>query len=271
MFISLVLGLCVGAILGITGAGGGIFAVPALVIGMGWSLPQAAPVALVAVAGSAALGAVEAWRKNLVRYRAAIVMALAGIPVTAAGAFVAHHTSPTLLTLLFAAVMIVVAVRLLRSQHKKTTTDTQEITTYRVVLDEHTERFVWTMWTWLLFLSFGAITGFMTGLLAVGGGFIIVPLLRQFTPLTIHGCIATSLLVIALVSSGGIVTTVMHGASLPLPMTVWFALSTAAGMFIGRKIGNYLPDHIAQLSFAGLLIIVALGMAINATIVRFAA
>jgi uncharacterized membrane protein YfcA len=54
--------------------------------------------------------------------------------------------------------------------------------TYPVELDEHTGRFIWAVNTWLLFLMFGAVTGFMTGLLAVGGGFIIVPLLRQFTP-----------------------------------------------------------------------------------------
>jgi uncharacterized membrane protein YfcA len=55
MVISLLSGLLVGAVLGITGAGGGIFAIPTLVMGMGWAPQQAAPVALVAVAGSAAL------------------------------------------------------------------------------------------------------------------------------------------------------------------------------------------------------------------------
>src|SRR5687768_2090448 len=39
-------GLAVGAVLGLTGAGGSILAVPLLVAGLGWTLPQAAPVAL---------------------------------------------------------------------------------------------------------------------------------------------------------------------------------------------------------------------------------
>ena len=56
MLLSLLLGVLVGAVLGLTGAGGGILAVPALVVGMGWSMQQAAPVALVAVAGGAAVG-----------------------------------------------------------------------------------------------------------------------------------------------------------------------------------------------------------------------
>jgi len=53
MLTSLILGAIVGAVLGLTGAGGGILAVPALVAGMGWPMQQATPVALVAVAGSA--------------------------------------------------------------------------------------------------------------------------------------------------------------------------------------------------------------------------
>lgn len=46
MVISLLSGLLVGAVLGIAGAGGGIFAIPTLVMGMGWAPQQAAPMAL---------------------------------------------------------------------------------------------------------------------------------------------------------------------------------------------------------------------------------
>lgn len=262
MVISLLLGLCVGAVLGITGAGGGIFAMPTLVMGMGWVPQQAAPVALVAVAGSAALGAIEAWRKGLVRYRAAIVMTIAGVPMTGAGLFVAQSSSPTLLTLLFAGVMSAVAWRLMQTPESSTAQ------TYPVMLNGQTGRFIWVLHTWLLFLTFGAVTGFMTGLLAVGGGFIIVPLLRQFAPLSIHSCIATSLMVVALVSIGGIITAVAHGATLPLPFTLWFVFSTVTGMVIGRRLSHYLPEKVVQRGFAGLLIAVALGMVFNALLRR---
>ena len=74
MEISLILGVVVGVVLGLTGAGGGILAVPALVIGMGWSVQEATPVALIAVASGAALGAFDGLCKGLVRYKAALVM-----------------------------------------------------------------------------------------------------------------------------------------------------------------------------------------------------
>ncbi|MGL6175697.1 MAG: sulfite exporter TauE/SafE family protein, partial [Vibrionaceae bacterium] len=139
MVISLLLGLLVGAVLGLTGAGGGIFAIPALVLGMDWTPQQAAPVALVTVAASAALGAIDAWRKGLVRYRAAIVITLAGVPMTSAGLWVAHRASPILLTVLFACVMLFVAWRLMRKPQAS------ELRTFPVAVNEETGRFVWTI------------------------------------------------------------------------------------------------------------------------------
>lgn len=106
MLISLILGSLVGAVLGMTGAGGGILAVPALVAGMGWSMQQATPVALIAVAGSAAIGTAEAWRRRLVRYRAALVMTAAGMPMTSLGVRLAHRLPQRLLMLMFALVML---------------------------------------------------------------------------------------------------------------------------------------------------------------------
>jgi uncharacterized membrane protein YfcA len=61
-----VLGMLIGAVLGLTGAGGGILAVPVLVAGMHWFMRQAAPVALIAVATGAAVGATDGFKQGLV-------------------------------------------------------------------------------------------------------------------------------------------------------------------------------------------------------------
>jgi uncharacterized protein len=71
-----VLGILTGAFMGLTGAGGGILAVPVLVAGMHWSIQQAAPVALMAVAAGVAVGAVDGFKHGLVRYKAAILMGM---------------------------------------------------------------------------------------------------------------------------------------------------------------------------------------------------
>ena len=59
MEISLILGVLIGLVMGVTGAGGGVLAVPALIAGMGWTMQAAAPVALLAVVGGSALDAIE--------------------------------------------------------------------------------------------------------------------------------------------------------------------------------------------------------------------
>ena len=62
------LGAIIGAILALTGAGGGILAVPLLVFGLGLSMVEAAPIGLLAVGLAASVGAVLGLRQGIVRY-----------------------------------------------------------------------------------------------------------------------------------------------------------------------------------------------------------
>ena len=190
MLTSLILGVLVGAILGLTGAGGGILAVPALVVGMGWTMQQAAPVALIAVAGGAAIGAAEGFRRKLVRYKAAILMAVSGVPVTSVGIRMAQALPQRTLLMLFSTVMLIVAARLYLQARKAKDGDVGESLRLGRI-DPETGRFVWTWATAAMLGAIGALTGFMTGLLGVGGGFVIVPMLRRFTNLSMHGIVAT--------------------------------------------------------------------------------
>lgn len=264
MLISVFLGVLVGAILGLTGAGGGILAVPALVVGMGWPMQQAAPVALIAVAGSAAIGAAEALRRHLVRYKAAVLMAVAGVPVTSIGIRIAQLLPQRVLLGLFACVMLVVAGRLMLQARQSGLDDARE--QYPAEINPSTGQFSWTWPTALLLASIGAATGFMTGLLGVGGGFVIVPMLRRFTNVSMHGIVATSLLVIALVGFGGVITSLAYGNKFPLALTAYFTLATAAGMLVGRLASSRLSARHVQMGFAGVLVVVALGLLGKATI-----
>ncbi|MEA3084999.1 MAG: uncharacterized protein QOC89_2696 [Paraburkholderia sp.] len=266
MLTSLILGVLVGAVLGLTGAGGGILAVPALVAGMGWPMQQATPVALIAVAGSAAIGALEAFRQRLVRYRAALFMAAAGVPLTSLGARLAHALPQRVLLALFATVMLVVAARLLSQALPRGRPNHVESRFCVGHINPNTGRLVWSWTTGIALAATGALTGLMTGLLGVGGGFIIVPMLRKVTDVSMHGIVATSLMVIALVGSGGAVATVLHGAPLPLALTLWFGLATAAGMVAGRLASHRLSALHVQVGFAGVLICVALGLMAKAAL-----
>lgn len=91
MLLAGVLGLLMGLVMGLTGAGGGILGVPALVLGLGLSMTQAAPVSLLAVGAAAAVGALDGLRHRLVRYRAALLIALLGALFSPVGVFLAHQ------------------------------------------------------------------------------------------------------------------------------------------------------------------------------------
>ena len=262
MLISLLLGALVGAVLGLTGAGGGMLAVPALVVGLHWSMQQAAPVALIAVASGAAVGAVDGLRRGLVRYRAAVLMALCGVPMTSVGQRLAHELSQRVLLLAFASLMLWVAQRLFR-QARAGHQDLL-VPSRLGLIDPQTGRFVWSPATLALVAGIGALTGFMTGLLGVGGGFVIVPMLRRFTRLPMQGIVATSLLVIALVGVGGVASAWWRGQAMPLTETALFSVATTLGMLVGRQGAARISSRQVQIGFSAVLALVALGLLFKA-------
>ncbi len=133
-------------------------------------------------------------------------------------------------------------------------------------VDPATGRFRWTWPTAAALAATGSLTGLMTGMLGVGGGFIIVPMMRKLTDVSMHGIVATSLMVIALVDSGGVLATATHGATLPLEVALWFTGATAAGMLSGRLASHHIAARQVQLGFASILVCVALGLLVKAAL-----
>ena len=256
MVLSAFLGVLIGTILGLTGAGGGILAVPALTTAMHWTLQQAAPVALIAVALGAAVGAAEGWRKGLVRYKAAALIAVSGFPMVYGGQALAHQIAQPLLQAGFAAVMLWVAFRLYRQAGKQDAGESLMLGTM-TQLDPASGKFVWTLPTAGVLVSIGGLTGFLTGLLGVGGGFVIVPLLRKLTPVAMPGVVATSLMVVALVSASGVVSALLHQVAIPWTAALTFSFTTVIGMVLGRRLATRLAPHTVQAAFAGVLAVVA--------------
>ncbi len=251
MGIAAALGVLIGAIMGIMGAGGGILAVPVLVAGLNWSMQQAAPVALVAVASGALVGAIDGFRHRLVRYKAAGLMAVCGIPMTHVGQLWAHALPQYLLMGGFAALMVMVARRFYRQAQMGAHASDDVL--HLAFINPSTGQFIWTPVTALVLSGIGAFTGLMTGLLGVGGGFLIVPLMRRFTNLSLPGVVATSLFLISLVSSGGVINALASGAQLPVLETSGFVLAMVSGMLLGRHLSRRLDARQVQIGFAALL------------------
>lgn len=242
--------------MGVMGAGGGILAVPVLVAGLHWSMQQAAPVALVAVASGAIVGSIDGFRHRLVRYKAAGLMAVFGIPMTHVGQLGAHAVPQQWLMGGFSLLMLVVARRFY--QQSKQRLETTDDVRHLAFISEATGKFIWTPLTACVLGGIGLFTGLMTGMLGVGGGFLIVPLMRRFTNLSLPGIVATSLFLIALVSSGGVASALLAGAELPPMETGSFVLAMVSGMLIGRRCSRRLQPQQVQLGFSMMLLALAL-------------
>ena len=195
MWMLILEGLAIGGLLGLTGAGGGILAVPALMASQGWTVAQAAPVGLLAVTLSALVGTFEGLFKKIVRYRAALWIALISIPSARYGVHLGGIISPVWLTLAFSLVMLVVAYRIF---FKKVNDHTGVL----CKVNQTTGRLIWNMKTALSLGAIGVVAGLLTGLLGVGGGFVIVPALSKVTDLDMRSIVATSLMIIFLI--GGV-------------------------------------------------------------------
>ncbi|SFF26290.1 hypothetical protein SAMN04488120_101255 [Fontimonas thermophila] len=268
------LGTLVGVVLGLTGAGGAILAVPLLMWGLGWSLAQAAPVALVAVTAAALAGTLAAWPARIVRWRAALLLAGAGAASAPLGLHAAAALPDLWLRRAFAVVLLVAAARML---HQATRTAEQAFEhlpapvpgaddSGRAIcrISAATGRILWTIPCMAVIALTGALTGLLSGLLGVGGGFIIVPVLRAVTTLSMHAAIATALMAVALTGSAAVASAIAHDLHLPWAVALPFVGGALAGMFAGRRIAPRIPGSWLQRGFALLLIGVAGALALQA-------
>lgn len=258
------LGLAVGSILALTGAGGAILAVPLLVFGMGLTVAEAAPVALLAVAFAALIGALLGLRTGVVRYKAAMVMSAFGLCLSPIGLWAASQIPNRPLAVVFSCVLLYVSVNMFRQARRELLGfSSDESCGPPCMLDQTRGKLTWTLPCFRAMVASGMAAGFLSGLLGVGGGFVIVPALKKVTNLPVRSIIATSLGVITLVSFGGVIGATLSGAmnwEIALP----FAAGGFTGMLTGRSIGERLKGPRLQQSFAVFAFVVAVSMMLKA-------
>ncbi len=254
------LGSFIGIVLALTGAGGAIIAVPLLMFSLHLTVAEAAPVGLLAVGLSAAIGALLAFKQKIVRYRAASLIAAMGALTAPIGIWAAQQLPNAPLTLLFACVLIYVAIRMFhQSLHEN---DVRIMADPPCWLDEIGERLVWNIPCFRALAFSGTMAGFLSGLLGVGGGFVIVPTLKKVTNLNTSFILATSLAIIALVSLAGVVSAIFIG-TLKWSIAFPFCGGTIAGMLVSRLFADRFAEHRLQQSFAILAISVAIGLIVK--------
>ena len=264
--LALIFGAAVGFSLGLTGGGGSIIAVPLLVYGLGMPPRQAVAVSLAAVGATALVGAVHRLRRREVEVRTGLMFALAGMIGAPIGSVIARRVPESLLLTLFGALMLWVALVMWRKASRRP----EEAAVIRapgahppdtgrgvVCRRDPAGRLTMTSRCATVLAAAGVATGVLSGLFGVGGGFVVVPALVLFSGMGIHRAVATSLLVIALVSASGVVSKVLAGEPLAAGVTGLFVAGGIAGLGLGTVFARRLSPVTLQKVFAVVIVAVA--------------
>ena len=261
---AILLGSIVGLILAISGAGGGIIAVPLLVFGLGLPVREAGPIGLLAVGVAAGLATVLGLRKGIVRYRAAALVGAFGVLMAPLGVWLAQRIPNVPLMVAFALILAWTGVQTLRRTLRSAGENAELLTGQPCRIGPDTGRFIWNLPCARMLSLTGLLSGLMSGLLGVGGGFVIIPALTRYSDLDQRSILATSLGVITLVACGS-VAAAAAGGSIAWPVAIPFGAGAVAGLLAGRLIAARLAGPRLQQSFAVVCLLVASLMIARAT------
>jgi uncharacterized protein len=237
ILLELVLGYGIGLSLSLLGGGGSILTVPVLVYLVGQAPQVAVTTSLAIVGANSLMGAMFHGSKGKLDWNVALLFGSAGMLVAYLSAGISKHISPEILLIAFALLMLGIGVMLLLRRTK------EEETSYRSK-------------PLMLVLVSGAGVGLLTGILGVGGGFLVVPALVMLLGLPIQVAVGTSLVVIAMNSMAGFMGHVSSG-SFDWMVTLVFVAAGLVGTFSGMKLSSRLSSSKLHKAFAIFVIALA--------------
>ncbi len=238
-------GVLVGFVLGLVGGGGSILAVPLLLYLVGVKEPHVAiGTSAFAVAANAAIGLWNHGRAGTVNWRCGFIYAAAGVVGAFGGSTLGKSIDGHKLLLLFALLMIAVAVLMFR-QRGEVGVEGAQCSRENVVKVG----------------GYGLGTGVFSGFFGIGGGFLIVPGLVASTSMPILRAIGTSLIA---VTAFGLTTSFNYALSglVNWPLAGVFILGGVVGSALGTRASTALSADKGKLNtvFAGFVMVVAFYM-----------
>lgn len=258
LIVLLITGAGIGFASGLLGVGGGFIMVPVqywLLTSMGIDPTIAIRVSigtsLAVILPTAISGAYGHYKKSAVLLKPAISLGVTGIIGSIIGGTIASNIPGDILTFIFGAAAIIVAIRMIMSKNNGSNEEPKNNLFY--------------------YIAGGLFAGFMSGLLGVGGGFIIVPFMLILMKYDIHKAIGTSTAVIVFTSIGGIISYILNGQgvyglppySLGYVNMLQFAILACASIplaQLGAKAAHVLPSKQLNYIFIAMLVYVGLNM-----------
>ena len=244
---ALVIGIC----LGLLGSGGSIITVPSLIYLVGQDEKVAIAGSLAIVGAVSLAGALPYSIRKEVDWRSVGLFGGPGMVGTYMGAWLSAFVSGSFQLYLFEGVMLMVAYLMLKKPRKREVESEQEETPpkrrafWKIALD-------------------GLLVGVLTGLVGVGGGFLIIPALVILGGLPMRTAVGTSLLIIALKSFSGFskYISVLDESGLQLDWQVLgiFIAIGVAGTVLGQRLSQSIPPLALRKGFGVLLVALSLWM-----------
>jgi uncharacterized membrane protein YfcA len=190
-------------------------------------------------------------------------MAIFGLLLSPVGLWLAQRASNSPLLILFSCTLFYSSINLYKQARREVlgTADTA-IKPPPCLLDPSIGKLAWNIPCARALMLSGGIAGFLSGLLGVGGGFVIVPALKRYTDLPVQSIVATSLGVLAIVSAGGAIFSAAAG-NLDLLLAAPFALGALGGLLISGAFGKKISGPRLQQIFAVMTLVVAISLLIK--------
>jgi len=237
--LGLALSILIGVSLGLLGGGGSVLTVPIFHYVLGYDVKPSIAMSLAVVGATAAAGALGRLRNRELNGRAVLVFAPSAMLCTFLGARLALLVPSTAQLVLFAVVMLVASVFMWRGRSTGAPPPKRP----------HP----------VLVALIGGAVGVLTGLVGVGGGFLIVPALVLLLGVPVKEAAGTSLGVIALNSASGFAG-YWGKVDLDLVMMTGLTLVAILGVFIGARLARRMSPGNLRKGFAGLLVVVGVVM-----------
>lgn len=242
---ALLLGAVVGFSLGLVGGGGSILTVPLLVYAMGEPVSEAIGTALAIVGANAFVGFLGHWRESRVDIRTGVSIGLLGTAGAVAGTWLGHLVPGGQILFLFAALMLLAALAMVRRGASHPAAMTHEVL-----------RDGLSGTGWVKLVAAGTGVGLLTGFFGVGGGFVIVPALVVVLRMPMPRAVGTSLLIIAINSAVGLVAHLRYGG-VDLPTTALFIVGGVVGTLLGTNLNGHVSETRLRQTFAAGLVAVS--------------
>ncbi|GBF04494.1 membrane protein [Deinococcus aerius] len=231
----------IGLSLGLLGSGGSILTVPVLVYLVNEPEKLAIAESLAIVGAISLFGAIPYALKRQIDWRSVLWFGIPGVAGTYLGAALSVYLSGVAQLMLFAVVMLLAAIMMFRPGGAQPEAATNH---KRSPLKIGAE---------------GLVVGVLTGLVGVGGGFLIIPALVLLGGLPMSLAVGTSLLIIAAKSFVGFYKYVHvlgeQNLSMNWSLILIFAVIGILGSFLGARVGRKVSNEGLRRGFAAFLVV----------------